>query len=162
MCARRAVRQRDAALPIFDVKTIAAQIRETHYADRLITMLSIAFGFLATLLAAVGLYGVMAFSVTRRTRELGIRMALGAQRQQVLRMVMKEVLLLTAIGMGVALPVAVGLGRLIQSQLFELKASDPGVLCAATVLLTAVAMFAGYIPALRATRIDPMSALRWE
>lgn len=160
--ARRVVRQRDASLPIYDVKTIATQIRETHYADRLITMLSIAFGLLATLLAAIGLYGVMAFTVARRTRELGIRMALGAQRAQVLRMVMKEVLLLAAIGMGVALPIAVGLGRLIQSQLFELKAADPGVLIGATALLAAVAMIAGYIPAFRATRIDPMNALRWE
>lgn len=160
--ARRTVRQRDASLPIFDVKTIATQIRETHYADRLITMLSIAFGMLATLLAAIGLYGVMAFTVARRTRELGIRMALGAQRAQVLRMVMKEVLLLAAIGVGVALPIAVGLGRLIQSQLFELKAADPGVLCGATALLAAVAIAAGYIPAFRATRIDPMNALRWE
>ncbi|HEX3682779.1 MAG TPA: ABC transporter permease [Bryobacteraceae bacterium] len=160
--ARRVVRQRDAGLPIYDVKTIATQIRETHYADRLITMLSIAFGFLATLLAAIGLYGVTAFSVARRTRELGIRMALGAQRAQVLRMVMKEVLLLAAIGICAALPVAIGLGRFIQSQLFELKASDPGILCAATALLAIVALAAGYIPAFRATRIDPMDALRWE
>jgi len=160
--ARRAVRQRDAGLPVYDLKTIATQIRETHYADRLITMLSIAFGFLATLLAAVGLYGVMAFSVARRTRELGIRMALGAQRAQVLRMVMREVLLLAGIGICVALPLAVGLGHLIQSQLFELKASDPGILFAATALLALVALVAGYIPAFRATRIDPMTALRWE
>lgn len=160
--ARRAVRQRDATLPIFDVKTIAAQIRETHYTDRLITVLSIAFGFVATLLAAVGLYGVMAFAVTRRTRELGIRMALGAQRTQVLRMVMREVFVLAAVGMAVALPLALALGRLIQSQLFELRSSDPGVLCAATAVLSAVALFAGYIPAFRATRIDPMNALRWD
>jgi ABC-type antimicrobial peptide transport system permease subunit len=77
-------------------------------------------------------------------------------------MVMKEVLVLAAIGMGAALPIALGLGRFIQSQLFELKPSDPGVLCGATALLAAVAMFAGYVPAWRATRIDPMSALRWE
>lgn len=160
--ARRVVARRDPGLPVFDVKTIAGQIRETHYADRLITMLSIAFGFLATLLAAVGLYGVMAFSVARRTRELGIRMALGAQRAQVLRMVMKEVLLLAAIGVGAALPVAVALGRSIQGQLFQLKASDPGILCAATALLATVALAAGYIPAFRATRVDPMKALRWE
>lgn len=160
--ARRTVRRRDASLPIFDVKTIATQIRETHYTDRLITMLSIAFGLLATLLAAVGLYGVMAFTVAQRTRELGIRMALGAQRAQVLRMVMKEVVMLAAIGIVVALPIAIGLGRLIQSQLYQLKPTDPGILCAATAVLAFVAMLAGYIPALRATRIDPMNALRWE
>jgi ABC-type antimicrobial peptide transport system permease subunit len=87
---------------------------------------------------------------------------LGAQRAQVLRMVMKEVVLLAAIGIAVALPMAIGLGRFIQAQLYELKASDPGILCAATALLIVVAMIAGYIPALRATRIDPMNALRWE
>lgn len=160
--ARRAVRQRDSSLPIFDMKTIATQIRETHYVDRLITLLSVAFGLLATLLAAVGLYGVMAFTVARRTRELGIRMALGAQRGEVLRLVMKEVLLVAGIGIGVALPLALGLGRLIQGQLFGLTAADPGVLAGAALVLTLVAMAAGLVPALRATRIDPVNALRWE
>ncbi len=160
--ARRTVRRLDAGLPIYDMKTLETQIRETHYIDRLITMLSAAFGLLATLLAAIGLYGVMAFTVSQRTRELGIRMALGAQNGNVLRLVMREVVILTAIGIGVALPLALGLGRLIESQLFEIKASDPSVLIGATVLLGAVALAAGYIPALRATRIDPMNALRWE
>ncbi len=160
--ARRTVRRLDAGLPIYDMKTLETQIRETHYIDRLITMLSAAFGLLATLLAAIGLYGVMAFTVSQRTRELGIRMALGAQYGNVLRLVMREVVILTAIGIGVALPLAFGLGRLIESQLFEMKATDPSVLIGATVLLGAVALAAGYIPALRATRIDPMNALRWE
>jgi putative ABC transport system permease protein len=144
------------------MKTLETQIRETHYTDRLITLLSAAFGLLATLLAAVGLYGVMAFTVSRRTRELGIRMALGAQRGSVVRLIMQEVFLLAAIGIGIALPLAFGLGRFIDSQLFGLKATDPLTLSAATLLLTAVALAAGYIPALRATRIDPMDALRWE
>lgn len=160
--ARRAVRRVDPALPVYDMKTLEMQIRETHYIDRLITMLSAAFGLLATLLAAVGLYGVMAFTVARRTRELGIRMALGAQRSAVIRLVMREVFLLAAIGIGVALPLAFGLGRFLEDQLFGLKATDPATLTAATLLLTAVALVAGYIPALRATLIDPMNALRWE
>jgi ABC-type antimicrobial peptide transport system permease subunit len=104
----------------------------------------------------------MAFTVSRRTRELGIRMALGAQRGSVVRLVMREVLLLAAIGIGIALPLAFGLGRLIESQLFGLKAMDPLTVTAATLLLATVALAAGYIPALRATRIDPMDALRWE
>jgi ABC-type antimicrobial peptide transport system permease subunit len=144
------------------MKTVETQVRETHYIDRLITMLSAAFGLLATLLAAVGLYGVMAFTVARRTRELGIRMALGAQRASVIRLVMQEVFLLAGIGIGAALPLAFGLGRFIESQLFGLKATDPSTLITATLLLATVALAAGYIPALRATRIDPMDALRWE
>lgn len=160
--ARRLVRETAAGLPIFDVKTIAAQIRETHYIDRLITSLSAAFGFLATLLAAVGLYGVMAFSVARRTRELGIRMALGAPRSTVMSLVMREVALLAGLGIAVALPIALALGRFVKSQLFEIPASDPATILAATCALAMVAGIAGYIPALRATRIDPMNALRWE
>ena len=160
--ARAALRRRDSALAMYDVKTIATQIRETHYADRLITLLSIAFGALATLLAAIGLYGVMAYSVARRTRELGIRMALGAQRMQVLRMVMREAVLLAVIGIAVALPIALGLGRFVEKQLFELHAYDPQILFGATALLAVVTMIAGYLPAMRATRIDPMNALRWE
>jgi ABC-type antimicrobial peptide transport system permease subunit len=159
---RRTVRRLDAALPVYDMKTLESQIHETHYTDRLITLLSAAFGLLATLLAAVGLYGVMAFTVSRRTRELGIRMALGAQRGSVVRLVMREVFLLAAIGIGIALPLAFGLGRLIESQLFGLKAMDPLTVTAATLLLATVALAAGYIPALRATPIDPMDALRWE
>jgi ABC-type antimicrobial peptide transport system permease subunit len=155
---RRTVRRLDAALPVYDMKTLESQIHETHYTDRLITLLSAAFGLLAT----VGLHGVMAFTVSRRTRELGIRMALGAQRGSVVRLVMREVFLLAAIGIGIALPLAFGLGRLIESQLFGLKAMDSLTVTAATLLLATVALAAGYIPALRATPIDPMDALRWE
>jgi predicted permease len=160
--ARRTVRRLDAALPVYGVKTMETQIRETHYIDRLITLLSAAFGLLATLLAAVGLYGVTAFTVSRRTRELGIRMALAAQRGSVVGLIMQEVFLLAGIGIGVALPLAFGLGRFIECQLFGLKATDPLTLMAATLLLATVALAAGYVPAIRATRIDPMEALRWE
>jgi predicted permease len=159
---RRVVRRIDPALPLFDVKTLAKQINETQYVDRLISMLSATFGILATLLAAVGLYGLMAYTVARRTPELGIRMALGAQRGTVLKLVMLEVCGLTAVGIGLALPLSFGLGRYLQNQLFEIRPNDPLTLGAATGALVLVALLAGYIPALRATRIDPAIALRWE
>lgn len=159
---RTTVRRIDPSLPVFDVKTLTAQINETQYVDRLISMLSAAFGILATLLAAVGLYGLVAYTVARRTPELGIRMALGAQRSTVLKLVMREVFVLTGIGIGVALPLALGLGRLVEKQLFEIPPADPVTLLGATGLLAVVAMLAGYLPALRATRIDPAIALRWE
>lgn len=156
------IRRIDASLPVFDVKTLATQIKETQYIDRLISMLSAAFGILATLLAAVGLYGLMAYTVARRTPELGIRMALGAQRRNVLKLVMMEVFVLIGIGIGAALPVALGLGRYVEKQLFEIHPADPVTLLGATGILTAVGVLAGYLPALRATRIDPAIALRWE
>ena len=159
---RRALARLDPELSLYNMKTVVTQIRETDYTDRMITMLSIAFGTLATLLAGVGLYGVMAFTVAQRTRELGIRMALGAQRRTVLGLVMREVAFLAAVGIIAALPVALGLGHLIQKQLYQLKPSDPVTLIGATMLLSMVALLAGYLPALRATRIDPMHALRWD
>ncbi len=159
---QRTMRQIDRALPVYNVKTLATQINETHYTDRLIALLSAAFGLLATVLASIGLYGVMAYTVARRTREIGIRMALGAQRNTVLWIVMREVMLLAGIGIAVGLPTAFALGRLIQDQLFLLKAHDPMTISAATLLLAVVSVIAGYVPARRATRIDPMQALRWE
>lgn len=159
---RRTVHQIDAGLPIYNVKALTTQINETHYTDRLVAFLSAAFGLLATLLASIGLYGVMAYTVARRTREIGIRMALGAKRNTVLWIVMQEVLLLTAIGMAIGLPSAFALGRLVQDQLFLLRAHDPMTLISATVVLAVVSAVAGYLPAYRATRIDPMQALRWE
>jgi predicted permease len=159
---RQSVRQLDSGLPIYKVKTLDTQIRETHYVDRLISMLSAAFGIVATLLAGIGLYGVMAFTVARRTPELGIRMALGAQRSSVLRMIMLEVALLIAIGIGVALPTAFALGHYLRTQLFDIRPNDPVTMLSATFILIVVALLAGYIPARRATRIDPMAALRWE
>jgi len=114
------------------------------------------------MLAAIGLYGVMAYSVTRRTREIGVRMALGAEPGQVRWMVLKEVLILAGLGFAVALPVAYGLGRFIGSQLFGVTPNDPSVMVLATVALAAVALLAGYLPARRATQIDPIEALRYE
>jgi predicted permease len=160
--ARQVLRRMDAALPVYDLKTVAAQIDETHFLDRLLAWLAVAFGCLATLLASIGLYGITAFNVSRRTQEIGIRMALGAARASVLRLVMREVLILTALGLLVAIPATLALGRLLESQLFEMKAADPLVILGAAAVVLLVSLLAGYIPAHRATRIDPMQALRWE
>jgi len=160
--ARQVVRRMDAALPMYDLKTVDTQIDETHFLDRLLAWLSIAFGCLATLLATIGLYGTTAYSVTRRTQEIGIRMALGAARGNVLRLVMQEVLILVVVGLIVGVAASLALGRLIESQLFEMKAGDPAVFAGAIAVVALVSVLAGYVPARRASRIDPMEALRWE
>jgi predicted permease len=159
---RDEVRRQDPNLPIFNVRTMERQIDESLFADRLVAALSASFGALATLLAAVGLYGVMAYMVVRRTREIGIRMALGAGRREVLRLVMQEVVLLAAVGIGIAVLASLAMGRLIQSQLLDVSARDPFVMAVATLALAAVALLAGLLPALRATRVDPLIALRYE
>jgi ABC-type antimicrobial peptide transport system permease subunit len=117
---------------------------------------------LATLLAAIGLYGVMAYIVAQRTREIGVRMALGASRRDVVKLVMKDVFVLTGIGIGVGLPAAWGLTRMVTSQLYGIQPNDAMTIAAATLGITFVALLAGYVPAVRATRVDPMRALRWE
>jgi putative ABC transport system permease protein len=139
-----------------------AQIGESLFVERLVAALSAAFGLLATLLAALGLYGVMSYAVSLRTREIGIRVALGADRATVLRMVLKEVAILALIGVGVGLPSGYGLGRLVETQLFGLTARDPLTFALATVTLLATALLAGYVPAARATRVHPMVALRYQ
>ncbi len=159
---RDEVRGQDGNMPIFNVKTLEMQIDESLFLDRLVAMLSAAFGTLATLLAGMGLYGVMAFMVVRRTREIGIRMALGANRRSVLGLVMREVLILAGAGIAIAVVASLALGRVIQSQLLGVSGRDPLVMICATGGLALVALLAGYIPALRATRVDPLSALRYE
>ena len=130
--------------------------------ERLLATLSGVFGCLAALLAALGLYGVMAFIVERRTREIGIRMALGARRESVLWMVMRETLTLTGGGVAIGLAGAYAVTRLIQAQLFGVDPTDLLTLAAASLGITGVSVLAGYVPARRATGIDPMRALRWE
>jgi ABC-type antimicrobial peptide transport system permease subunit len=122
----------------------------------------VAFGALATLLAAVGLYGVLAYTVAQRTREMGLRMALGADRRRVLGLVLAQIARLTAVGSAIGLGLALALGRLARAQLFELEGHDPAVLVAATVALALVALGSGLAPARAAARIDPMVALRYE
>jgi ABC-type antimicrobial peptide transport system permease subunit len=128
----------------------------------MVASLSAAFGLLATLLAAVGLYGVMSYAVALRTREIGIRDALGAARRTVLLMVLKEVAVLALVGIAVGLPSGYGLGRLVESQLYGLTARDPLTFGVATATLLVAALLAGYVPAARATRVDPLVALRYE
>jgi ABC-type antimicrobial peptide transport system permease subunit len=132
------------------------------FLDRLISTLSAGFAALATLLAAVGLYGVLAYTVAQRTKEIGLRMALGADAGRVRAMVLKQVAVMTIVGGVIGLAAGVGVGRLARSLLFELQGYDPVVLGGSVVVLTAIALGAGFIPAHRASRIDPMRALRYE
>ena len=159
---RNELKQQDASMPVYALKTVEAQLDETLLTDRLIALLSAGFGLLATILASVGLYGVMAFVVARRKKELGIRLALGAQPALVIWLVMREVLLLLVIGLAVGIPAAMLLGRYVSSQLYGIQAADPIIAVSTTVLIALVSAAAGLIPAHRASRIDPILALRTE
>lgn len=152
----------DPSLPIEDLQTMEMQVTESLFLDRMLTTLTTAFAVLATLLAAVGLYGVLAYAVAQRTREIGLRMALGAAPHEVRNMVLRQVGLLTVPGAIIGLVAALGLGRLGASMLFELEGHDPTVLVVSVVLLCVVALFAGLLPARKASRVDPMVALREE
>lgn len=159
---RGAVRALDKNVPVKDIWTLSHQVEQSLISERLIAMLSSFFGVLALLLACIGLYGVMSYSVVRRTNEIGIRVALGAARGDVLRLVLRETMLLVTLGIGIGLPVALASTRLIRSQLFDLEPNDPLTICAAMLTMFAVCALAGYLPARRASRVDPMVALRHE
>jgi ABC-type antimicrobial peptide transport system permease subunit len=137
-------------------------VDDSLHTDKFIARLAGAFGLLAMLLASIGLYGIMAYSVARRTRDIGIRMALGAQPGSVLWLVLRETLLLVLIGVAVGLPLAFGGSHLIKSMLFGMGIVDPVAMIVPAVTLALVAAFAGFLPARRAMRVDPMVALRYE
>ncbi|MBV8071157.1 MAG: ABC transporter permease [Acidobacteriaceae bacterium] len=159
---KQELKKLDPSMPMYQLKTLGRQLDETLLTERLVALLSAGFGLLATLLAAIGLYGVMAFVVTRRTKEMGVRMALGANAGAVIWLVMREVVVLLAIGLAIGVPAALALGRFIATQLYGIKASDPEIAAFSMVTLVAVAAIAGLIPARRASRIDPILALRYE
>ncbi len=144
------------------ITTLAELVDRSAHDAKVIAQLSSLFGLLALVLAAIGLYGVMAYAVSRRTSEIGIRIALGARAGNVLWMILGEALLVVALGIGLGAPTALGLAQLVSSQLFGLSSSDPVTLAAATALLLTVSALASYIPARRATKVDPMVALRYE
>lgn len=152
----------DQSLPVEDLKTLPQQVRESVFMDRMISIMSASFAVLATLLAAVGLYGVLAYTVAQRTREIGVRMALGANGATVRAMVLRQVGMLTLIGGVLGVAGALAIGRGAKSLLFGLEGHDPVVFALSAVVLGLVAMAAGYIPALRASRVHPMQALRYE
>jgi predicted permease len=159
---RRLVAQRDATLPITAMKTLGRQLDDTLSAERMIAWLSVVFAGLATVMAALGLYGVMAFAVAGRTKEIGLRTALGASPGSVSWLVMREVLVLVAAGLALGLPAAVLLGRAVASQLFGVAAGDVTTVATAGAVLALSALAAGLLPARRASTIDPLIALRHE
>jgi predicted permease len=159
---RREVQKLDANLPIYNLKTLEVQIQESLIGERVTTILSVAFGALAAMLAAIGVYGVMAYTVTRRTREIGIRMALGARHSDVRGMILREVARMAAIGIIVGLPASYGVGKLTESILYGVQPADILTAVAAVLLIAVVAFCAGFFPARRATQINPITALRYE
>jgi predicted permease len=159
---RQTVSEIDSNLPLSDLHTVRQQVESGWAQERLFASLSSFFGLLAVSLAAIGLYGVMAYGVARRTNEIGIRMALGAQRLDVVWLVLRESLLLVALGVGIGLATALATTRLIASQLFGLTPMDPLTITLATLLLIGVAVTAGYLPARKAARVDPLAALHHE
>jgi predicted permease len=152
----------DSTLPVADLRTMAEQVQDNVFEDRLVSTMASIFAGLATLLAAIGLYGVLAYTVAQRTREIGLRMALGASGAMIRSMVLRQVAWMTAIGAAIGLAIAIVVGLLAESILYRVTGVDPAVLSVSTIVLTLVAFAAGFLPALRASRVDPMRALRYE
>jgi predicted permease len=159
---RTIVHNADPALPIEDFRTVDEQVGRSLNTERILAALSGTFGVLALLLSLVGLYGVMSSVVTQRTREIGIRMALGATGGSAILLVLRDVFLMIVLGTAIALPSVAALGRLVESQLFGIRATDPLTIAAATLLLTSAAVGASLIPAHRASNVNPTDALRFD
>jgi macrolide transport system ATP-binding/permease protein len=159
---REIVRQADTRIPVTNVKTQAAQVDQVMNREIIFARLCTGFAILALIIACVGLYGTMSYTVARRTGEIGIRMALGAQRGNVVWMVLRQVLLLAAVGLAISIPTALGTSKLVESFLFGVKPNDPSAMTLAVAILVIAALLAGYLPARKASRIDPMTALRHE
>jgi predicted permease len=157
-----AVKSVNGRLPIYSLKTLGDQLDDSLVEERLVASLSGTFGFMALLLTSIGLYGLMAYAVNRRTNEIGIRMALGAERNRIARMIVGEAMMLTGIGVALGLPATILASRLVASQLFGLRFDDPLTFSAASIIFALVAITASYLPARSAASIDPMSALRAE
>lgn len=157
---RTAVQKVDPDLPLKDIRTQQQQIDATVQQERVFASLTVGFGILALALACVGIYGIMTYTVTQRTNEIGIRLALGAQRARVRVMVLRESAWLTVAGVAIGLAAALALGRLVKSMLYGLAPNDPISLAIAAILLLAIALSAAWLPAARASRIEPMEALR--
>jgi putative ABC transport system permease protein len=159
---RQAVASRDARLPVMQMKALTEQVEESVFADRMVTFLSLCLGLLAALLAAIGLYGVMAYVVARRTHEIGIRIAIGAQRKDVLSLILGQGAKLAAIGIAIGIAAGLGLAQFLASQLYGVSAYSPLAFVGVAILLAIVALGACYFPARRAMRVDPIVALRYE
>jgi putative ABC transport system permease protein len=159
---KRLMSQLDPNLPLENLCTMSEQVNRDTYKDRAMSILTTSFAFLAMLLAAVGLYGVLAYTVAQRTREFGLRIALGASKEQVRTMVLRQVGKMALTGSLIGILLGVGFGRVAQSMLYRLNGYDSVVLCSSIVTLALVALIAGFVPAFRASRINPMQALRYE
>ena len=159
---QKRMRDLDPNLPVYEMITLEHQTENSLVTERLVATLSSGFGFLSTGLASIGLYGMLAYTVGRRTREIGIRMAIGAAQTDVLWLVMREVVLLLMVGVAFALPASWALGKYVQSQLYGIQSGDPMSIALAVVAIAIVATLSGYLPARRATKVDPMLALRYE
>jgi ABC-type antimicrobial peptide transport system permease subunit len=160
--AETVLQQTDGHLMVRQITTLSAQLQRNTARERLLLGLSSGFGSLALLLAGVGLYGTLAYAVRRRTREIGIRLAFGANRQTVLSMILRDALKLVALGIGVGVPIAVAGGYSLRAFLFGVAPIDPVAFTAACAVLALAALLAAYIPARRAAAVDPLVALRWE
>jgi ABC-type antimicrobial peptide transport system permease subunit len=159
---RKTVNDIDPNVPVGDFSSLADLVGRSIRKQRLLAQLSTLFGIIAALLACVGIYGVMSYGIARRTSEFGVRMAMGANRADVLWMVLREALWVASVGVAIGIGLALASSRLVNSVLFGLKPTDPIAIGAATTVMIGVALFAGWLPARRATRIDPMIALRHE